>query len=124
MIEEVLRSLGITCNYIGYRQAVVAIRLALEDETRLYSARTRIYPVVAEQLSCSFSSVEENIRTILDCAWTLNKQKLIKMAGYEMIISPSVVRFLSIVVVFIQRKKGCHHEIVSGHACQSIRQNE
>lgn len=35
MIKTTLQKLGITCNYVGYKQIVLAIRLALEDEDRL-----------------------------------------------------------------------------------------
>jgi len=124
MIEEVLHSLGITSNYVGYKQAVLALQLALDDESRLYAANRRIYRVVAEELSCSAYSVERNFRTIIDRAWKFDKQRVIQMAGFEMVVSPSVVRFLSILVVYIQRKLGLSYELASARACRSIRQNE
>ena len=35
LIHEELQALGITPNYKGYQQAVCAIQLALEEESRL-----------------------------------------------------------------------------------------
>ena len=101
MIKEVLRNLGITCNYMGYQQTLLAIELALEDESRMYSMHREIYQVVAEKLQCSKYTVERNIRTVIYRAWDVNRELFIAMAGYKRVLPPSVSEFIAILVAYI-----------------------
>lgn len=50
LIHEELQALGITPNYKGYQQAVCAIQLALEEESRLRNVTKEIYWVVADAM--------------------------------------------------------------------------
>lgn len=105
MIEQVLNSLGITCNYVGYRQTILAIQLALEDETRLCAVTRKIYWVIADMLPCTRCAVEKNIRTVIFCAWKINKQLLINIAGFPLTAPPSVSQFLAIIVAYLNHSK-------------------
>lgn len=60
-----LRTLGITANYKGYKQAAWAIHLALDDERRLDDISKEIYQPIAQLFFCYINSVERNLRTVL-----------------------------------------------------------
>ena len=47
-----LRTLGITANYKGYKQAAWAIHLALDDERRLDDISKEIYQPIAQLFFC------------------------------------------------------------------------
>ena len=42
IISQQLRQLGITANYRGFRQLVIAIALVTEDEDRLFSMQKEV----------------------------------------------------------------------------------
>ena len=65
MIKTTLQKLGITCNYVGYKQIVLAIRLALEDEDLLCRITQQIYWVVAEQTSFPRCNIERHFRILV-----------------------------------------------------------
>lgn len=102
MIKRVLRNLGITANYAGYQQTAVAIQLILEDESRLRALQREVYPAVAQKCGSSVSCVERNIRTISCRAWEADKQRLIKVAGFQLTAPPSNSQFLAILAEYIR----------------------
>ena len=59
-----LRTLGITANYKGYKQAAWAIHLALDDERRLDDISKEIYQPIAQLFFCYINSVERNLRSL------------------------------------------------------------
>lgn len=69
-----LRTLGITANYKGYKQAAWAIHLALDDERRLDDISKEIYQPIAQLFFCYINSVERNLRTVSRRAWTLQRE--------------------------------------------------
>lgn len=105
-IQDVLRLLGIGKRFVGYAIVAKAVPLAVEDETRLYCVSRCLYPLVAEQVPCSLSTMERNIRTVIEEAWKNNRQCLIRLAGYEMSQPPSVKQFLDILVTYILHAQG------------------
>ena len=102
MIKTTLQKLGITCNYVGYRQIVLAIELALEDEWRLCDITRQIYWIVADLIPCARCNVERNLRTVIFRAWKTNGQLLRKMAGFPLFAPPSVSQFLAIMVTYLK----------------------
>ena len=59
-IERELQLLGITKRYHGYRQAAIAVELALENEECLYNVTEMVYKNVALRCSCGQSCIERN----------------------------------------------------------------
>lgn len=104
-IQIILRRLGICTTYKGYKAAVLAINLALEDENRLNSVTKGIYSEVARQLGSTATAVEKNLRTVVMRAWKLNPTDLERMAGYHLEYAPSVSEFLDIIFNYIQRSR-------------------
>ena len=103
MIKNTLQKLGITCNYVGFRQAVLAIELALENEDRLCAVTHQIYRVVAELTHCAHCNVERNLRTIIFRAWKNNARFLRDLAGFPLCSPPSVSQFLAFMVTYLKR---------------------
>lgn len=104
-IQIILRRLGICTTYKGYKAAVLAISLALEDENRLNSITKCIYTEVAHQLGTTPTAVEKNLRTVVQRAWKLNPADMERMAGYHLEYMPSVSEFLDIIFNYIQRSR-------------------
>ena len=103
IIEEKLISLGITKNYKGYRQLLLSVELALEDDFRLESVFKEIYLPVSVKCGCPYYTVERNIRTLSHKIWKKNKEALCKTAGYKLSSEPSVSELIAIIVADIQR---------------------
>lgn len=102
-VQDLFRCFGITKKYQGYDQAILAIDLVMEDESRLSHITKEIYWEVAEKCSCNWFSVERNIRTISHRAWHVNKNLLIEMAGYELLVQPSTSEFIAILSSYLKR---------------------
>lgn len=103
IIQDALRKLGIGKNYISQKRTVVAIQLALEDEDRLLRVKKNIYIPTAEICGCSWNAVERNIRTVVEKAWEVNRNGLVKMAGYPMSEPPTASVFIEIMVYYLQK---------------------
>lgn len=124
-IQDVLRVLGIGKRFIGYAIIAQAVPLAVEDETRLYCVSKRLYPLVAEQVPCSMSTMERNIRTVIEEAWKNNRPFLNHLAGYELSQPPSAKQFLDILVTYIlhvRRKQQCKGRNPSHSSTEEPRQ--
>ena len=89
LIHEELQALGITPNYKGYQQAVCAIQLALEEESRLRNVTKEIYWVVADAMGCARSDIERNLRTLSLRAWRVNPLRLQEIAPYPLSAPPA-----------------------------------
>ena len=104
-IEIILRKLGIVSTYKGYKAAVIAVSLALENEDRLHSITKDIYAETARRMNATPSASEKNLRTVARRAWGVNRTDLERMAGYRLCAPPSVSEFLDILFNYIQRSR-------------------
>ena len=104
-IEIILRKLGIVSTYKGYKAAVIAVSLALENEDRLHSITKDIYAETARRMNTTPSAIEKNLRTVARRAWGVNRTDLERMAGYRLLAPPSVSEFLDILFNYIQRSR-------------------
>mgnify|MGYP001078313522 FL=1 len=103
IISNSLQSLGISKCYKGYRQLLLSVELALDDESRLISITENIYNPVSVICNCNCNNIERNIRTVAQHTWKVNSEKLSEMAGYTLYSSPSVSELISILVTYIDR---------------------
>lgn len=102
-IKEVLHSLSISGKYKGYFITVLACQLIIEDETRLYNIVKNVYLVVSKTFNCNLDNVERNIRTIIYRAWTLQRDRLNEIAGYNLVSPPIVSEFLAFLSSYVMR---------------------
>ena len=103
LLNKTIQSLGIDKRYKGRKQLSLCVELALDDESRLLYMTENIYIPVANECNCDYRNIERNIRTVAHRAWKLNSEKLIQMAGYTLVNSPSVSELISILVTYIER---------------------
>lgn len=103
LMHEELQALGITPNYKGYQQAVCAIQLALEEESRLRNVTKEIYWVVADAMGCARSDIERNLRTLSLRAWRVNPLRLQEIAPYPLSAPPAASQRITILTTHIQR---------------------
>ena len=104
-IQEHLRRLDIGNRYKGYRMIIIAVKLGMEDENSLQCAQELLYKPIAQQLGCSFRSVERDIRTVIAHAWSYNPAYLSHLAGFSLPYPPTVCQFLDILVSFSLREQ-------------------
>lgn len=101
-ICRLLRQLGITSNYTGYRHASHAVFLSIQEPERLLLVTKWIYPDVAKHFNTNWRCVERNIRTVSQIAWESNRSALELMAGHALPTRPSSGAFLSILAEKVQ----------------------
>ena len=70
-VQDILRSLGITRCYKGFKHTEYAICLAIQDESRLEAITKEIYMETAAHFECNWTAVERNIRTAVSRAWSV-----------------------------------------------------
>ena len=90
-VHKLLYSIGLTANYVGYRQMTVALKIAAEDPEALCMVTKR-------RCGTNWRAVERNIRTAMHCAWNNSQHTLKQMAGYSFDNMPKPAQFLAILV--------------------------
>lgn len=103
IIDDILQALGITRNYRGYPHTAYALKLTVEDENRLRAVTKEIYFATAEHFHCHWTSVERNIRTVVQRVRRINPVLLDEMAGFHLITTPTNGEFLGIITAYIQK---------------------
>jgi len=104
-IQNVLRSLGITRCYKGFKHTVYAIQLAVAENERLEAVTKEIYMETAIHFGCKWTAVERNIRTAVSRAWQVNPGLLCRMAGYPLPAPPTASEFIEIISSYIIRSQ-------------------
>ena len=77
IIRDTLRQLGVGGNYIAQQRTVAAIQMAVDDENRLLHVTKSIYYPAAEMCGCKWSTVERNVRMVVQRVWRINPQGLV-----------------------------------------------
>lgn len=95
-IQELLNSIGLTANYAGYRQIIIALEIAAQDPESLRLVTKRLYPETAQRCGTNWKAVERNIRTALHCAWKNSQGTLEQLAGRSFDTMPTPAQFLAI----------------------------
>jgi len=101
--QDILRSVGITRCYKGFKHTAYAIDLAITDEDRLENVVQQIYMEAASHFGCKWTAIERNIRTAVSRAWRINSQLLCQMAGYPLTAEPTASEFIEIISSYISR---------------------
>lgn len=95
-IQQLLRHLGVTENYIGFSHAAYAVQLSISRPDKLHLITKQLYPDVARHYSTNWRAVERNIRTVVSVVWASNPLLLSELAGRELTSKPNNASFLSI----------------------------
>ena len=102
-ITQLLTSIVGLSNYTGVKQTAYAVTLVLENPEFLNLVTKRLYPAVAKCDHTTPTSVERNIRTIVQIIWENNPAALCGIAGYQMKHKPTNSQFIAILVDYLQR---------------------
>ena len=102
-IYDLLYRLGATANYLGFFYVVHAVRLSVEDPSRLMLVTKWLYPDIARHYGTNWRAVERDIRTVISTVWRLQPELLSAIAGAQIAEKPGPSRFLSILAGYIQR---------------------
>ena len=97
-IQKLLCSIGLTANYVGYRQMAVALEIAVQEPRSLCQVTKWLYPETARRCGTNWRAVERNIRTALRRAWSSARPALEQMAGYPLDVMPKPAQFLAILL--------------------------
>lgn len=104
--ETLPLTLGIRTTYKGYYYLVTALEQALEDESRLLSYSTTIFPYIAEKYHTNIKCVERNIRTIIKICWESPSRKMLQnLAPYPLERQPSVGEFIDLLFWYLSRQE-------------------
>lgn len=103
-IEILIRRLGIGATYRGYRYLCYGIQLCLTDEEYLLSISKLLYPEIAKAYHTTVSSVERDIRTVIQVCWERGNPVLLQdLALHPLSCRPTVSEFLDIIVGYLQQ---------------------
>lgn len=104
-IPHLVRSLGIGATYRGYRYLILALSLCLEDEDYLLGISKILYPHIAKTYQTSVSSVERDLRTVINVCWERGNRKLLQeIAPYPLLVKPTTGEFLDILMNYLHHK--------------------
>lgn len=95
-LQALLSRLGVTQNYKGYGQIVLAVELCREEPERLLLVTKWVYPAVARRYGTSWNAVERNIRTVRRMIWERNRPLLEELACASLSRMPCPAQLLSI----------------------------
>lgn len=96
-VQLLVRSLGISATYRGYRYLIYAVILCLEDEDYLLGISKLLYPMVAKKYQASTCSVERDLRTVINVCWERGNKGLLKeISLYPLLTKPTAGEFLDI----------------------------
>ena len=102
-IEHLIRSLGIGATYRGYKYLCYAISLCLENEDYLLGISKLLYPTIANTFQTTPSSVERDLRTVINVCWERwNRSLLTTIAMYPLETKPTTGEFLDILIGHLQ----------------------
>lgn len=68
-IAILLKKMGVSPALLGYKYITEALKMALEDDTVLYSVTKRLYPTIAKKFNTTTSRTERAIRHSIERAF-------------------------------------------------------
>lgn len=106
IVYSLMRRFGITSRYKGYYQTTEAVLIYSEllKEEKVVLLTKDIYPEIVKIRNESMSSVERNIRTVIEICWCKNQKELEKVFGFEIPSKPSNSEFLDMLSYYINEK--------------------
>ena len=95
-VQKLLYSIGLTSNYVGYRQMTIALEIAVQEPKSLCQVTKWLYPETARRCGTNWKAVERNIRTALHCIWKTSQHTLEQITGHSFDSAPKPAEFLAI----------------------------
>lgn len=95
-IQQLLYSIGLTENYAGFPQMMIALEIAQQEPESLHLVTKWLYPETARRCGTNWKTVERNIRTMCGCVWKKSRDTLEQMAGCSLDAKPKPAQFIEI----------------------------
>ena len=103
--EQLLRNLGVTGTLKGFRFAAYMIEMVKQDPTSATQITKYIYPESAQHFNVSPSTVERNLRTIVQICWSRGDRNFLeKVAGTHLTFQPTNGMFLDMTAAFLREQ--------------------
>ena len=102
-VQKIVRQFRVTSRYKGYLLIIDATFLYLEKD--FIQITKDIYPVLAQKYHMSTTSIERNIRTIIEICWRNDRRAVQNLFGYELTKCPTNSEFIEAIAYFIANKK-------------------
>lgn len=102
LLNDLLRKLYITGNYVGASYLRAAVELTLNDEDYLLRV-LNLYREIAFRANRKPATIERDIRTVALRAWQLNYELLCEIAGYKLTKPPTNAEFIEMLVYFVKK---------------------
>ena len=107
MVRKIIRYLHINSKYKGYPLIIDAVNLYIENYGKCIKITKDINQILAAKYNTSITSVERNIRTVVEICWNNDRQTVETILGYKTTKCPSNSEFLDAVANIIIN----HYEI-------------
>lgn len=105
-IEELIRALGVSRNYVGYHYLVKAVGIAVENRKAVEAVTKEIYPDVAKYYGTTVKAVERGIRTVRDVIWKYaNRAALEAIMGFHLTERPKNSQLIDGLAHYISRNR-------------------
>lgn len=105
-IESLIRSLGIGATYRGFQYLIYGVKLCVSNEDYLLAVSKLLYPQIAKEFHATSSSVERNIRTVVNVCWNHgNRVFLQKIALHPLHDKPTAGEFFDILAGHLTREE-------------------
>lgn len=92
---EILQTLGITANYVGYFYMLYAVRLTMQAPERLLLVTKWLYPEVARYYKTTWQCVERDLRSVVALSWQRSRPQLEQLLRRPLPQRPTVSEFLA-----------------------------
>lgn len=96
--EALLYAVGLSANYVGFRQLAAALEIAAQSPESLCMVTKWLYPETAKRCGTSWNAVERNIRQMLRIVWNDSRRELERLAGRPFSAKPTPAQFLAILL--------------------------
>ena len=104
-LDNLLRRLGVTRNYVGRMYLMTSVEMVINDCTLLQNITKGLYPMIAKMYNTTVNSVERNIRTVGEIIWLKGNYKLLEeVFGYELPNKPSNGELIDSLAYYIESR--------------------
>lgn len=101
-IQKLLRQLGANGSYTGFYYTVYGVVRTIQEPTLIVYICKGLYIEIAQHFNVNVSSVERNIRTIIDIIWNKGDRDLLNhIFGRELIKKPKNTMFIDALSQYI-----------------------
>ena len=100
-VYGLIRRLGISKKYKGYKYLADAVVLVMEMEDEPIRITKVIYPELARKYHVTPEAIEQNIRTVVGQCWGRNRSLIEHLAGFRLSERPTNMELIEILAFYL-----------------------